>query len=232
MKFLKRLFVFLLAILITLVAYLGIRGFIGYDELVSQQSVESVVNEVMSSPDFVPYEDLPSDLVRATVAIEDKRFFDHSGVDIIGLTRAVLSQMIPGAMSSGGSTITQQVAKNLYGMFDSSLDRKLVEFWLAKDLEKHYSKSDILTIYVNIINYGDNHMGINQASYGYFGVAPEDLTIAQCSLLAGLPQSPSNFQLSTGFQAAKTRQRDVLEAMVDSGYLGENQVDVIWNMAV
>lgn len=228
-KILLRLVLFLMIIVIAISGYLGFRGYNGYKELTDQTSIETLVAQVESDPEFVAYEDLPSYLVRATVSIEDRRFFEHDGVDIIGLGRAVLSQFIPSLIQkSGGSTITQQVAKNLYGLFESNLDRKLVEFFLAKELEDKYSKNEIFALYVNIINYGDGYIGIYEASTGYFGVEPSSLTIAQCTILAGLPQSPSNYQLSDHYENAKNRQRQVLNAMIESSYITEDEADTIY----
>ncbi len=227
-KFLIRLIVFLLILLLGLAGFLGVRGYSGYKEITSQTPVETVVEQVQSSPTFVPYEDLPSDLIRATVSIEDRRFYEHGGIDYIGLARGTLSQVIPQLAQSGGSTITQQVAKNLYGMFEQTLDRKLVEMFIAKELESKYTKNQILALYVNIINYGDYHFGIYEASTGYFGVEPQYLTLAQASLLAGLPQSPGNYQLSDHFQQAKARQHQVLEAMAECSYINESDIETIY----
>lgn len=227
-KFLMRLIVLLLIILLGLGGFLGVRGYMSYQEITTQTSLETAVEKVQASPTFVPYEELPSNLIRATVSIEDRRFYEHGGIDYIGLARGALSQVIPQLTQSGGSTITQQVAKNLYGMFEQTLDRKVVEMLIAKELESKYTKNQILALYVNIINYGDYHFGIYEASTGYFGVEPQYLTLAQASLLAGLPQSPSNYQLSNHFQQAKARQHLVLEAMAECSYINEGDIDAIY----
>ena len=191
-KFVKFIFKLLLILVIAFVGIFFGKGYWGYLELTSSKSVDQAVSEVTSSPYFVGYDDISPELIRATVAIEDRRFYDHSGVDYIGLVRAAVSQFDNDLLKSGGSTITQQLAKNLYGMFDGSWDRKSTEFFIARYLEKHYSKNEILALYVNVINYGNNYTGIYEASMGYFDTDPEDLTIAQASLLAGIPQSPNN----------------------------------------
>lgn len=231
-KFLLKTFMLLLIILLGLGAFLGFRGYTEYEELTKEKPLETLVQEVESKLEFVPYEMLSSNLVDATISIEDRRFYKHDGVDIIGLGRAILSQFISELQTSGGSTITQQVAKNLYGMFESSIDRKLVEYFLAKELESKYSKNEILALYVNIINYGDGYTGIYEASNGYFQKMPYDLDLAQASLLAGLPQSPANYQLSNHFEDAKARQLQVLKAMSEEGHLDKSRIDVIYNQNV
>ena len=203
------------------------RGYLFYTKLIENESIEEKVSEIENSNTFVPYEYLPKTLVNATVSIEDHRFFEHKGIDYIGLARAFTSWFVPGMVESGGSTITQQVAKNMYTMFDSSLDRKAVEFFVANALEQKYSKEEIFSIYVNIINYGDNHMGISEAASGYFQKSVWELNENECTLLAGIPQSPANYQLSTHYEEAKQRQLLVLQSMVENKYLMDEEVNQI-----
>lgn len=227
-------FVFTLLILLV-VGFTGLffgKGYMGYLELQKTKTVDQAVQDIQSMDTYVDYDHLPTDLLRATVAIEDRRFYDHGGVDYIGLVRAVVSQFDSNLLKSGGSTITQQLAKNMYGMFDSSWDRKSTEFFIAKYLEKHYSKNEILTLYVNVINYGNDYTGIYEASVGYFGLVPNDLNIAQCTLLAGIPQSPNNYELVYHFQNAKEKQYAVLQAMEECGYISKSDISDIYNMAV
>ena len=106
------------------------------------------------------------------MAIEDRRFYEHQGLDIIGLLRAAASQFLPDMVRSGGSTIGQQTVKNLYGLFEPTLEIKVAEVFLASQLNDLYSKDEILALYMNIINYGDGHIGITNAARGYFGVEP------------------------------------------------------------
>lgn len=231
-KFVK--FIFKL-VLILLIAFVGIffgKGYWGYLEITATKSVDQAVSEVTSSPYFVGYEDISPDLIRATVAIEDRRFYEHGGVDYIGLVRAAASQFDSNLLKSGGSTITQQLAKNLYGMFDSTWDRKSTEFFIAKYLEKHYSKNEIVALYVNVINYGNNYTGIYEASYGYLDTDPSELNIAQASLLAGIPQSPNNYELVNHFQEAKQKQYAVLKAMAECGYISQSDINTYYNMSV
>ena len=124
----------------------------------------------------------------------------------------------------GGSTITQQLAKNLYFDYQPSYLRKVSEIFVAYDLEKKLRKKEILELYVNVINYGDNHIGIYEAAHGYFHKEPSELTIDEATLLAGLPQSPSNYQLSNHYKEARLRQKQVLEAMVDTDVLTSHEM--------
>ena len=231
-KFVKFIFKLLLILIIAFVGIFFGKGYWGYLELTQSQSVDDVVSEVTSRSTFVGYDDLSPELVRATVAIEDRRFYDHGGFDYIGLVRAAVSQFDEDLLTSGGSTITQQLAKNLYGMFESSWDRKSTEFFVARYLEKHYSKNDIVTLYVNVINYGNNYTGIYEASMGYLDTLPADLTVAQASLLAGIPQSPSHYELVNHFSQAKQKQYAVLKAMAECGYILESDIATYYNASV
>lgn len=197
-------------------------------ELTASKDLNTLFTEVQHRPDFVPGDQIPQFLKEATVALEDARYYEHDGLDLIGLVRAGISQVIPIFDKSGGSTITQQVIKNLYGEFDGGIAWKGTEMLLALELDKNFSKDEILAVYLNIINYGDNYNGIGQASAGYFACTPLQLNEAESSLLAGIPQSPTNFALSTNFAAAKNKQKVVLDAMVRHHMVTQEQADQIY----
>ena len=149
-------------------------------------------------------------------------------MDLAGVTRAVLSNLLGIGEPSGGSTISQQLCKNLYSLFyDQSLTRKITEAFLTYELEGICTKDEILELYVNVINYGDGYAGIREASIGYFGKEPSQLTLDEASLLAGIPQSPANFQLSDHMENARAKQEVVLEAMVREEKITQEEMDGI-----
>lgn len=231
MKKILHIFLVVVAVLSIGIASLAFYGYIQFQRFSAQTgSLTTLVEQLESSDAYVDYHDLPNTLVRATVSIEDHRFFEHDGVDTIGLIRALLSQINENLVKSGGSTITQQLAKNLYGQYDSNLSWKMAEFFFARELESHYSKSEIFALYVSVINYGNGYTGIKQASEGYFGKEPADLSDAQCTILAGIPQVPSKYALisTENVEAAKKRQKLVLAAMVEYKYLNQTQADEIY----
>ncbi len=234
MKKIGRMLFILVMVCVFALAGIALYGYKEYRSYSTQAPITTLVDQVESDPTFVSYGELPKTLVRATVSIEDRRFFEHDGVDYKGLARALASQVLPGLLKSGGSTITQQLAKNLYGTYDSNLQWKTAEFYFAKELEGRYSKEEIFALYVNVINYGNGYSGIYEASQGYFGQVPEDLTDAQCTILAGIPQSPATYELTSAenVQKAKARQKLVLEAMMDKKYLNQPQVDKIYSTTI
>lgn len=159
-----------------------------------------------------------SRIARAIVAIEDERFDDHFGIDPAGVARAAWSDVSGGGLQ-GGSTITEQLAKNLYSDGDHSIETKLLTVGLAVKLEYRYSKSQILEMYLNSIYFGHGCWGVVRASEAYFGKTPAQLDWAEASLLAGLPQAPSSYDPLLAFGRARARQRHVLDALVRSGVL-------------
>lgn len=223
MKVLKRAILVILGLGIAVIAFMTYLGYQQYQSAIEQVSIKEKVAEIREQEHFVAYEDISPELLKATVAIEDHRFFEHRGFDYIATTRALLSNLVNSDIVGGGSTITQQLAKNMYFGYQPSFVRKIAELFVAHELERMYSKEEILTLYVNIINYGDNHIGILEAANGYFNVSPSELTLNQASLLAGLPQSPSNLQLSNHYAEALIRQQTVLKAMVKEEMITETQ---------
>jgi penicillin-binding protein 1C len=156
---------------------------------------------------------LPENVVQATLAAEDRRFFSHPGVDPIAVVRAAWHNVRRRRVVEGGSTLTQQVAKMLLGSRDRSMSRKARETLLALRLEHRFTKREILTLYLNLAPYGNQVHGVSRASRFYFGCAPEDLTVAQAAFLAALPQRPTAFNPLRDPRAARERQEYVLRRM-------------------
>ncbi len=177
----------------------------------------------------IDLDDLPKCMVQATIATEDANFYRHPGVDLEGVIRAAWINVKGGEVVAGGSTITQQVARNL--LFDPNqraertLRRKLREGVLALQLTRRYSRDEILALYLNQTYYGNLAYGIEAASRAYFGKGAADLTLAECAMLAGLPQAPSLTNPLTDPEAAKARQRVVLDLMTRQGYITQAQAD-------
>lgn len=175
--------------------------------------------------EFVPIKSIPKDLQNATVAIEDERFYKHPGVDFIGIFRAVYQNLRRGHMSQGGSTLTQQLARNIYLTREKKLSRKLQEVALAIQLERHFTKQKILELYLNQVYYGSGAYGVETASRTYFGRSAKQLTLAQSALLAGLPQKPSGYSPYEDVRAAVRRRDTVLTYMCRQGYITQDQCD-------
>jgi 1A family penicillin-binding protein len=163
--------------------------------------------------------EIPRSLQEATLAVEDAHFYDHHALSLTALARALLVDATHGRVVEGGSTITQQLAKNLFLSQDRTLTRKLREALYALQLELHESKADILQKYLNVIYYGHGAYGVEAASQLYFGKPVRELTLAESALIAGLPKGPELYSPFRHFTAAKARQRQVLDRMVACGFL-------------
>ncbi len=167
--------------------------------------------------------DLPTYLPAAAVAIEDRRFWSHPGIDLIGLARAAVTDLVSGHIRQGGSTITQQVAKNLFLTNARTFRRKVQELLLTLWLEHTFTKREILEIYLNRVYLGAGTWGVDAAARMYFGVSARHVTLWQAAVLAGLPRAPSRFNPRTDPEAAAARAHDVLAAMVDTGAITQAQ---------
>ncbi len=181
-----------------------------------------------SSNEDVSLSDISQHLINATIAVEDKNFYKHHGFDFLRIIKALFVNLKSGENLQGASTITQQYSKNLFLEFDKTWDRKIKEAWITIRLESHYSKDDILEGYLNTINYG-GIFGIENASKYYFNKSAKDLTLAEASMLAGIPKNPSKYSPLIDEDSAKTRQKIILNAMVKNGYITQNEADVAYN---
>lgn len=199
-------------------------GFIEYRSVIREMPIQDKAASIMQKDDYVPIDEISDYLKVATISTEDKRFYKHQGVDLIAYGRILYVFITSGQISGGGSTITQQLAKNMYFSFQPSIIRKVAEFFVTKDLERLYDKDTLLELYLNIINYGDNNIGIASASMNYFHVEPADLSFDQATLLAGIPQSPANYQLSNHEDQARLRQQAVLATIEDNGYYDDDEL--------
>ena len=170
------------------------------------------------------YEDLPADLIAAVTAIEDRRFFDHIGLDPRGLMRAVLANLRAGRTVQGGSTLTQQLAKNVFLTPERSFKRKAQELLLAFWLEARFSKQDILALYFNRVYFGAGAYGVQAAAETYFNRPVQSLTLGEAALLAGLLKAPSRYAPTRNPEGARARAQLVLRAMVETGYLHETEM--------
>nr|MBP3259356.1 transglycosylase domain-containing protein [Bacilli bacterium] len=177
--------------------------------------------------DWINIDEISSNLIDATISVEDKNFYKHKGFDYPRIVKAIIKNIINRDYVEGASTITQQYAKNNYLNFDKTLKRKIAEAWLTLRMETHYSKNEILEGYLNTINYG-GVFGIENASQYYFGKSSRDLTLAEASILAGIPKSPNNYEPIGNTLNAKKRQLVVLDSMVKNGYITEEEKEIAY----
>jgi len=175
--------------------------------------------------DYIPFNQLPKDLINGVVATEDRNFFHHFGVDPKGLARAMYTNFRARRMVQGGSTITQQVAKNVFLTSERTLKRKLQEMLLAFKLEKRYSKQEILTIYLNRVYMGAGNYGVDSAAKRYFGHSVREISLSESAILVGLLKAPTRYAPTNNPDLSEKRATQVLFNMKDAGYLTQAQMD-------
>lgn len=168
---------------------------------------------------FISQKEIPDLLKKGIIATEDRRFYEHGAIDPIGVTRAAVTNYFAGHTLEGGSTITQQTVKNIFLSNDRTILRKMEELALAVQLEKYYTKDQILELYLNTIYFGHGAYGLKEASLTYFGKEPKDLDLSQCAMLAGLPQAPSAYDPIDHPKEGAQRMTVVLTLMAQQGYI-------------
>jgi penicillin-binding protein 1A len=174
--------------------------------------------------DAIKLEDIPDNLIKATLATEDRRFYEHFGVDVFGTARALFENARANDVVQGGSTITQQLAKNLFLSFERSLARKIKEAFLALLLEFRFTKSQILKMYLDRAYLGGGAFGVEAASQFYFGKSVRDINLAEAALIAGLFKAPTRFAPHVNLPASRARTNEVLTNLVEAGYMSAGQV--------
>lgn len=228
MKLIRKILIYILIILLLAIVGLGIYGYKFYKDTITKVPLSTRIEEIRNDYTFVGKNDLPREYLDAVVAVEDRRFYNHGPIDIIGIGRAIFSNLKNKRLGEGGSTITQQVAKNIYFIEERNVvKRKLGEIFIAIDLEKNYEKDDILEIYANTIYFGDGYYGIKEACNGYLKKEPKDMNLAESTMLAGVPNAPSVYAPTENKELCKQRQRKVISSMVEEKCISQETADGI-----
>ncbi len=199
-KILKKLLMLLLLVVIVVGLFsipVAKKGYDLYIQAVENTPIEQKVKEIQSGIGYTPFEEISPVFVEKLVKEEDRRFFSHSGFDVISFTRAIFANISTGRIAQGGSTITQQLAKNMYFTFDKQMERKVAELMVAWQLEKMYTKEEILSMYCAVAYFGQNCYGIKRASGYYYNVRPADLNEHQARQLVETLKAPSVYNPST-----------------------------------
>lgn len=230
MKIFKRIILLILIVIIIIVSVCYINGKKLYDEKLSEISLEKKIESIKSDEDFVPLSSLPEYYKNSVIAVEDHRYYNHGAIDVIALCRAVVSNIKQKDFKEGGSTITQQTAKNMYFITaDDVVSRKVAEAILSFELERKYSKDDILELYINTIYFGDGYYGVKEACEGYLHKSPKDMTLYDATMLAGIPNAPSVYAPTVNFNLTKSRQKKVVSSLLEYEYINQNQANELYS---
>lgn len=229
MKLFFKIFIVIFVALLVIGSVFLYQGYNMYKEAISETSINDKITDIKSDENYITLSEVPDIFPKAIIAVEDHRFKEHGAIDIIAICRAIVSNIKAMELVEGGSTITQQVAKNLYFIEynDSPAIRKIAEIFLANDLENLYSKDDILELYMNTIYYGDGYYGIKEACKGYLNKEPKDMDINESTMMAGIPNAPSVYAPTINPDLTKKRQEKVIYSLVKYGYITQEEADSI-----
>ena len=221
MNFIRKIILVAFCIFFIVCTYLLVNGYSLYKSVLKETSLEEKINEIRNKEDYTKIEDVSPDFLNAIVAVEDHRFYKHNGVDLISTVKAIFTNVKASSYVTGGSSITQQLAKNMYFPQEKKMVRKIAEMFMAYNLEKNLSKNEILELYINNIYYGSGYYSVYSASMGYFNKKPSELTLDEASLLAGIPNAPSIYSLDVNPTLARQRQKQVISAMKEYNYIND-----------
>lgn len=230
MKILRNVLLIILAIILIVGITLYVSGNNMYQEALAGDTLENVIEDIQSAPDYVEYEDLPQNYINAVIAVEDHRFRKHGAIDLIAIGRAIYVNVSTFSLREGGSTITQQVAKNIFYITETNpVVRKSAEIITAFDLEDKYTKNEILELYVNTIYFGDGYYGIEEACQGYLNKSTSEMSLADSTMMAGIPNAPSVYSPTVNPDLTKSRQEKVISSMVENNYLSDSDANNLVN---
>lgn len=227
MKNLKKFLIVIILIVLSILTLLIGQGYKIYKEAISTMPLSQKVESIKSQKDYTSLSEIPKIYTVAVISVEDHRFEKHHGIDVIAIARAAFNDIRTMSLVEGGSTITQQLAKNMYFTQEKKITRKIAEVFMSYEIEKNYSKDEILELYVNTIYYGNNYYNIKSASLGYFDKLPKDLNSSECTMLAGIPNAPSLYNPKASSKLAKQRQKQVIQKMIKYGNLNKEDANKI-----
>lgn len=227
MKIFKKTILIVITVTISIGLIFIHSGYNMYKEALNQMPLTEKVESIKEKDNYTKIEEVPQIYKNAVISIEDHRFYNHNGIDIIAIGRAVINDIKAMSFEEGGSTITQQLSKNIYFTQEKKITRKIAEVFMAFEIEKNYEKDEILELYLNTSYYGDGYYTVKEAAKGYFNKEPNEMTDYECTLLAGIPNAPSVYAPTKNPDLAKQRQSQVLDTMVKYNHLTQEQAKKI-----
>ena len=225
MKIFKKIIFIVVLVSISIGLLFVGNGYDMYKQAIEQISVEDKIAEIKSKENYTNFSELPQMYKNAVIAVEDHRFYKHNGIDIIAICRAAFNDIKAMSFVEGGSTITQQLAKNIYFTQEKKIERKIAEVFMAFEIEKNCDKDEILELYLNTSYFGDGYYTPKEACRGYFDKELNEMTDYECILLAGIPNAPSVYAPTKNPDLAKQRQRQVIDKMVKYKCLTQDEAN-------
>ncbi len=225
MKIVKKIIFVVILVSISIGLLVVGNGYDMYKEAIQNEPLAEKVQKIKEKENYTKIEEIPQIYKNAVISVEDHRFYKHGGIDIIAIGRAVVNDIKAMDFVEGGSTITQQLSKNIYFTQEKKITRKIAEVFMAFEIEKNYDKDEILELYLNTSYFGDGYYTIKEACKGYFDKNLNEMTDYECILLAGIPNAPSVYAPTKNPQLAKQRQKQVMNKMIKYGYLTQDEAN-------
>lgn len=229
LKFIKNIFLICLLFAIITCGLMLYKGYTVYKVALEEKSIQEMISQVKEKESYTKISELPEYYKKAVLSVEDRRFYSHNGIDIISIARALKNDIQAGSFVEGGSTITQQLAKNTYFTQEKKLERKIAEMFMAFKIESECEKDEILELYLNTSYFGEGCYTVYDASKRYFNKEPIDMNLDEATMLAGIPNAPSVYAPTVNPELAKQRQRQVLDKMLEYGEITLEQAQEIMN---
>lgn len=226
-KLIRRLFLFVFVLFFSTFSYEIYTGYEMYNNAIAETSIDEMVLDIKEKENYTTLEELPPLYKDAVIAVEDHRFYEHNGIDIFATTKALIKDIKAKSFVEGGSTITQQLAKNTYFTQEKKLERKVAELFMAFKIESELEKNEILELYLNTSYFGEGCYTVSEASDVYFDKEPAEMDEYEATLLAGIPNAPSVYAPTRNADLAKQRQRQVLDKMIEHGKISRESGDEI-----
>lgn len=229
MRIFKKIIIILILFVLGSSIYLVRGGYKMYKDALKNEPLDDVIYKIKSKDNYTKITDMSKMYLKAVISVEDHRFYKHKGIDLIAVSRALISDIKEMKYVEGGSTITEQLAKNIYFSQDKNLKRKVAEAFMARHIEKNYSKNEILELYLNSMYFGSGYYTVKEASNGYFNKEPSDMNDYESVMLAGIPNAPSIYNPNVSMSLTKKRQKQVLMKMIKYKTLDKKEAEVILN---
>lgn len=227
MKMLKKVILAMIFFSISIGLVAVGNGYDMYKNALSEVPLDVKVESIKEKENFASIEEIPQMYIDAVISVEDHRFYKHNGIDLIAIARAVINDLKAMDLVEGGSTITQQLAKNIYFTQEKKFTRKIAEIFMAFNIEKNYSKEEILELYFNTSYFGDGYYTVKEACRGYFYKELNEMTKYEMVLLAGIPNAPSVYAPTKNPELARQRQKQVIDKMIKYKYLTQEDARII-----
>ncbi len=229
LNFIKGILLICIVFIVVTCGLVVYKGYTIYETALAEKSVQEMISQIKEKESYTEISEMPAYYKKAVITVEDRRFYSHGGIDIISIARAIKRDIQEGSFVEGGSTITQQLAKNTYFTQEKKIERKIAEMFMAFKIESECTKDEILELYLNTSYFGEGCYTVYDASMTYFDKEPIDMNLDEATMLAGIPNAPSVYAPTVNPDLAKQRQRQVLDKMLEYGEITLEQANEIMN---